>query len=311
MRFSRNPVKRDKALLHPASRDYGRAKEVFVKKVLLFSVVMVLFCISALLPANADAGSLVFDKMFFYESDYNGVERAQRVYANRFPKSATRYVNGEVNFINYANTDETHKLLLKYYKSDGSLFGEAPYGGVIKSKYEWATTWMSVSLGWNNPNNWPVGQYRVDAYLDGVHVATNYFEVYDDKIASNQKDAVNPEDIVKDWDYATENGNKIYDLYYDKKIIKTQSGTILLNIFLDYTNYGREKYLEKISYTKRIGYILEVNVNLNQYRVLLEMHSDSKGNILSEKKYDNPRWLVSEKGKMSERWMEIAKELSR
>lgn len=272
---------------------------------------MVLFCLSALSPASADAGSLVFDKMLFYESGYNGVEYSQRVYANRFPKSAARYINGEVNFFNYSNVNESHKLLLKYYKPDGSLFGEAVYNSVVKSRYEWATTSMSIGQGWDAPGNYPVGRYRVEAYLDGVYVAQNYFEVYDDKAASNQKNVIKPEDIVKDWDYASENGNKIYDLYYDKKIIKTPSGTIFLSILLDYTDWGREKYLGNMSNTKRVGYGLEVNVNLNQYRVLLEMRSDSKGNILYEKKYDNPRWFVSEKGKMSERWMEIARELSK
>lgn len=274
----------------------------------MFSAVMVLFCLSALLPASADAGSLVFDKMLFYESGYNGVEYPQRVYANRFPKSTTRHINGEVNFVNYANTDEAHKLLLKYYKSDGTLFGETTGGGVIKSKYEWATTWIPAGLGWDAPNNWPVGQYRVEAYLDGVYVATNYFEVYDDKIAS-----VSQDNLVKYDIYGEKNGNKTYDLYYDKKITKTSYGTVFIAIGNVYTAYGKEVRIKDtpgfpLNAVASI-YSLEIDVNLSKYSVWTIIYIDSNGNIISENKYDNPPWVDAAKGTMSEHYVKIAKKL--
>lgn len=271
---------------------------------------MVLLCFSALLPASADAGSLSFDKMLFYESGQNGVERSQRVYANRFPKSAARYINGEVNFVNYSNADESHKLLLKYYKPDGSLFEETAYSGVVKSRYEWATAWMSVGLGWETPNNYLVGRYRVDAYLDGAYVAQGYFEIYDDKTAQT----VPQEDLVKYDLYGERNGQKTYDLYYDKVIRKTQSGTILLNVFHIYTSYGKEIRLKDTPgfppNATVAGTVVEVDVSQNRYRVLITMYSDSKGYIISEIKHDNPQWYIPENGTMAGEYFKIAGKLS-
>lgn len=271
---------------------------------------MVLFCLSALLPASADAGSLVFDKMLFYESGYNGVEHSQRVYANRFPKSAARYINGEVNFVNYSNVDESHKLLLKYYKPDGSLFGEAAYSNVVKSRYEWATTWMSASQGWDAPGNYPVGRYRVEAYLDGVYVTTNYFEVYDDTTQS-----VSSLGLIKHTSYGEKDGRKTYDLYYDKKITKTANGTVVVNIFMLYTAWGIENRIKDTpgfpGNTAAGGMIIEVDLNLNKYSVWDVMYADLKGNIISKTRYDNPQWITPKKGTMAEIYIQIARELSK
>lgn len=279
-----------------------------MKKVLFFSVVLVLLCFSALLPASADAGSLVFDKMLFYESGYNGVEHSQRVYANRFPKSAARYINGEVNFVNYSNVDESHKLLLKYYKPDRSLFGEAAYSNVVKSRYEWATTWMSASFGWEAPGNYPVGQYRVDAYLDGVHVATNYFEIYDDKAA--QYNQVN---LVKYDIYGERDGKKLYDLYYYKKIEKTSYGTFFIAIGNIYTAYGKEIRMKDtpgfpLNATISV-YDIEIDVVVNKYRIWTVIYLDSNANAISEIKYDKPQWVNAVSGTMSEHYVKIAKKL--
>lgn len=148
-----------------------------MKKLLAVAVVLFLM---ALAPSFVSAGQLTFTGMKFFEKGDADVDYSQRVYTTRFAKSNTRYVACEVSFTNslYMVRDQYVTLTLKYYKSDGSLFGETNSNSTIKS--EWSHPWISRGLGWSYPGNWSVGTYRVEAFLDGVYIGQSSFTVYDD-----------------------------------------------------------------------------------------------------------------------------------
>ncbi len=89
---------------------------------------------------------------------------------------------------------------------------------------------------------------------------------------------------------------------------------MIVNLFSVYTAWGIENRIKDTPDFPRnaviAGMITEMDVNLNKYRILGVIYSDSKGNIISETKYDNPTWFTATQGKMNAIWVEIARELS-
>lgn len=150
-----------------------------MKKILAVAAFLL---ITALIPVSVMAGDLQFKDMQFFESG-KGIpsDYSQRNYMAMFPQSGTRYINTQVNFINnlYGIRDHWHKVTVKYYNPDGSFRGESSCQGTVKS--EWYTTDFPSGWGWENPGNWPVGTFRVEAYLDGVYIGQGSFKVYDNK----------------------------------------------------------------------------------------------------------------------------------
>jgi len=145
-----------------------------MKKLLAIAAVLFLM---ALVPNFVSASQLTFTEMKFFEKGSGDVDYSQRVYTTRFAKSSTRYVACEVNFYNplYRVRDQNVTLVLRYYKSDGSLFGESNSNSTIKS--EWNHPWISRGLGWAEPGNWSIGTYTVKVFVDGNYFAQGSFTV--------------------------------------------------------------------------------------------------------------------------------------
>jgi len=62
-----------------------------------------------------------------------------------------------------------------YYFPDGRVFGRDD----LKTWVEpgWPTSWHTSGWGWPEAGYWKEGIYRVEFYLGGQQLATEYFEI--------------------------------------------------------------------------------------------------------------------------------------
>jgi tetratricopeptide (TPR) repeat protein len=72
-----------------------------------------------------------------------------------------------------------YKLLVRYYKPDGSLMGEIE--DQIVTKPEWETFWHTRGWGWEKSGNWPLGVYCVEVLIDYEHRITGEFTIFEDQ----------------------------------------------------------------------------------------------------------------------------------
>ena len=158
-------------------------------KKMLIILYLIIILPAPLFAQATPVGPGVDDKVFlryksvkFFEGPINPAPREERQYKNQFPKSTTRYVYYEVLAENLLYRNRTHKPLLigRYYKPDGTFFGEARL-----DKVEVLTDWDDAELwsgwGWDKPGNWSVGTYRVEIWFGNTKVAEERFTIYDDR----------------------------------------------------------------------------------------------------------------------------------
>ena len=113
--------------------------------------------------------SVEFDKIGFYEagpddevpSDWND----SRV-KNNFTKNGTRYIYTMINLKNlrWKVRDQSVRIHLRYYHSDGRLFGDPVIEYDVPKDWEHAELWNG--WGWPDAGKWPADQYRVELWLD-------------------------------------------------------------------------------------------------------------------------------------------------
>jgi hypothetical protein len=101
-----------------------------------------------------------------------------RIYNTSFAKSSARYIYTEVTLDNhwYNVQDNPVSLVLKYYKEDGSLFGEPVHSYTIPMSWDVAELWKG--WGWADAGWWDTGRYRVEIWNAGVQLGVNYFNIY-------------------------------------------------------------------------------------------------------------------------------------
>ncbi len=129
-----------------------------------------------------------FGKLEFFESGDEDLKRIEPHYGNRFPKSSTRRVaveltiranKHEVCTIGLFGTFAVHwTLATRYFKPDGSLLGET------EQKISFSAPgrhWFRRRWGWSEPDNWPVGTYRVEMLFEGQVVAKGEFTILADE----------------------------------------------------------------------------------------------------------------------------------
>ncbi|MEM7564450.1 MAG: hypothetical protein AAF353_15585 [Pseudomonadota bacterium] len=123
-----------------------------------------------------------FDRMGFYEAgpddsapeDWND----SRV-KNHFKKSSTRYVFTMINLKNlqWQLADQSVKIHIRYYHSDGRLYGDPVIEYDIPSNWEYAELWNG--WGWDDPGNWPEDHYRVELWLDNREkIGESFFTIH-------------------------------------------------------------------------------------------------------------------------------------
>ncbi len=132
--------------------------------------------------STSRSNSVEFDKIGFYEaspedevpSDWND----SRV-RNNFNKDATRYIYTMINLKNlrWKLQDQSVRIHLRYYHSDGRLLGDPVIEYDVPKDWEYAELWNG--WGWPDPGKWPADRYRVELWLDNRDkIGESYFTIH-------------------------------------------------------------------------------------------------------------------------------------
>lgn len=126
------------------------------------------------------SNAVEFQELKFFEAGYTPPAQEEREFSTRFAKSKTRYIWYQVNTknLNYNIGENAVEIHARYYKPDGSLFGEPILKYTIPSDWEYANLWHS--WGWNDSGNWEPGTYRVELLKDGESFGKGSFTISGD-----------------------------------------------------------------------------------------------------------------------------------
>jgi|WetSurMetagenome_2_1015567.scaffolds.fasta_scaffold209765_2 hypothetical protein len=118
-----------------------------------------------------------FISLKFFEGGDVPVDRDKRIYLKNFDKSNTRRIYYEIgiNNLDYNKYDNPIELKAKYYRPDGTLFGEPVLNKTIPPDWETADLWHG--WGWAEPGNWGPGNYKVEIYYKNILFAEGYFTI--------------------------------------------------------------------------------------------------------------------------------------
>ena len=128
-------------------------------------------------------------EMKFYESasyGYDAVPRDDRVYRKAFPRSTTRYVNGEL-LITFPIPDRQidFEIDVVFYQSDGSVVARRTTGGYVNEHWGRGSDYWVFSAGSRQPSRWKAGLYRVDLLVEEKLIASKEFEIVDRQIPAS------------------------------------------------------------------------------------------------------------------------------
>lgn len=115
-------------------------------------------------------------KFKFYEGDASGAEYAKRVYTKIFERSKTRYIHWEI-FFNFTAFGQRvdYELEAVWLNSRGKEIRRQKLSSYIEP--DWI--YIYIGKGFGNPavNNWDVGKYTVNIFMDDKKIAGDTFEV--------------------------------------------------------------------------------------------------------------------------------------
>lgn len=130
------------------------------------------------------SGSIEFEQMGFYEGGDEGANNAPDEWTdvrlqNNFIGEDSRYIftlvsvkNGKWNI-----EDQQVNIYLRYYRSNGEMFGDPVIEYQIPQ--EWASARLWSGWGWPDPGNWQPDRYRVELWLDNnKKIGESYFTVH-------------------------------------------------------------------------------------------------------------------------------------
>lgn len=151
-------------------------------------VLPLLICVASLLlvfsaPLRAAAG-VEFDRIGFYEAGEDGNERAPQDWddprlQNSFERDRTRYVFTMISLKNlrWQLADQNVLIHLRYYHSDGRLFGDPVIDYEVSQDWEFAELWNG--WGWPEAGTWEPDRYRVELWLDNrKRIGSGYFTIH-------------------------------------------------------------------------------------------------------------------------------------
>ena len=133
-------------------------------------------------PLHAAAG-VAFDQMAFFEAGDDVDEGPppdwdDPRYTDRFDRARVRYIYTMVSLKNlrWQLEDQTVVIHLRYYHSDGRLFGNPVIDYEVPSDWEFAELWNG--WGWPEAGTWEADRYRVELWLDNrKRIGSGYFTV--------------------------------------------------------------------------------------------------------------------------------------
>ena len=112
--------------------------------------------------------------------------RDDRVYRTVFPRSTTRYVNGEL-YLTFPSPDRhiDFNIDAVFYQSDGSVVARRAAGGFVNEHWERGSGYWVFGEGSAQPPHWKAGLYRVDLSVEGKLIASEEFEIVDRQIPAS------------------------------------------------------------------------------------------------------------------------------
>ena len=127
--------------------------------------------------------------MKFYESHdigYEALPRDDRVYRKTFPRSTTRYVNGEL-YLTFPSPERQidFEIDAVFYRSDDSVVARRVAGGFVNEYWERGSGYWVFGEGEAKPSHWKAGLYRVDLLVEGKLIASEEFEIVDRQIPAS------------------------------------------------------------------------------------------------------------------------------
>jgi hypothetical protein len=140
------------------------------------------FQIKSNMVSTSRSEGVAFDKIGFYEagpedeapSDWND----SRI-TNNFIKNDSRYIYTKINLKNlhWKVRDQSVSIHLRYYHSDGRLFGDPVIDYDVPKDWENAELWNG--WGWPDPGEWPADRYRVELWLNNIDkIGEGHFTVH-------------------------------------------------------------------------------------------------------------------------------------
>jgi hypothetical protein len=122
----------------------------------------------------------------FFESGNEDLPLEQRVYAERFARETTRYINWELNLEHPAPGRRVDfKITAVYLRDTGAGSSEEFFRQTLDASVEadWTYSFWYWRYGFDDPGNWATGLYRVDIYFEGLSTdgqlrASEQFEIY-------------------------------------------------------------------------------------------------------------------------------------
>lgn len=125
--------------------------------------------------SEGSTNNYTFEGLRFFEAGDN-IE--SKTYRTSFAKSTARYIYTEVEIRNkkYGQSSWKINFIAKYYKPDGSIFGDPTIESTIDTNLDFATE--STGWGWPDYGNWPVGEYRVEVWDGTIKLGESKFTIY-------------------------------------------------------------------------------------------------------------------------------------
>ena len=101
---------------------------------------------------------------------------SERVFAQNFNRSDTRYIYWELSLVHPPpGQQQPLDITAVYTRSGGTVFTEHPYSTVILANA--VNTTHIKGSGFSDPGQWTADSYRVDLSVEGVLVASETFQV--------------------------------------------------------------------------------------------------------------------------------------
>lgn len=103
----------------------------------------------------------------FYEGGPSNFPKKDRRFTTEFSRKTSRFIYCQVDMGNglWQEKNRPYTFVWQYINPNGSLLAEISMPFTVRK--EWETAWVSQSWGWNEPGNWPPGDYTVIIVVDG------------------------------------------------------------------------------------------------------------------------------------------------
>jgi len=114
----------------------------------------------------------------FFESGNQIPPVAEREFATAFAKDSSEFICYQLGLSYPKRTERLDfTLTVRYYKSDGSVFGEFEAEHYVLS--DWSASSHARGFGWSTPGNWPAGTYTLRLFDGQTEIAAGTFSIVD------------------------------------------------------------------------------------------------------------------------------------